>query len=466
MRFSRTIALVGVALLWWGCGPVVPIVALAALGIPRVRAWLRPTWRVVAIWAASVIAVTGLAIVVPDSWMPIPSASGRWITPEYVGRPARGEPAAGPLGESPQVRTRSYGVDGCRRVAVDSHARLLSVCGDADAPVLRLVDPESLRQLATKDLPVAADSRCFGAFVLDRDRAVVATNDQRLLVVRTADGDGDPDLTTQSSVSLADTLADDDCVVGLGQDTEGRTWFVSRSGLVGTVTDGQVRALDLAEQVSDPLTVDDGAAYVATAKTLSRVEVGPMGKPRTVWTSTADDPGPPAVRSGLVAVADGSDPSRLVVRSTADGSEVCTAEVAGDPVVAAATGFVVQDTEGYGGSLSTVLGRTTSGGLARVDVVDGRCRVTWRSDLDAPSGFPAVSVPSGLVYAVTKRHSWLGVDAWYLSALDLATGRTVFAVRTGLGVLHDNHRGSVTIGPDGSAYVPVLGGLVRVHDRD
>ena len=112
-----------------------------------------------------------------------------------------------------------------------------------------------------------------------------------------------------------------------------------------------------------------------------------------------------------------------------------------------------------------LLGRTTSRGIARVDVVEGKCRVTWTIDMNAPSGAPAVSVEDGFAYVWTKRHSWLGVDAWYLSALDLRTGRLVWARRTGLNPLVDNHGGAVALGPDRSAYVPVLGGIVRVADR-
>ena len=91
--------------------------------------------------------------------------------------------------------------------------------------------------------------------------------------------------------------------------------------------------------------------------------------------------------------------------------------------------------------------------------------MTESTDLDAPSGAPAISAEAGLAYVYTKRHSWLGVNAWYLTAVDLDTGRAVWARRTGLGVLRDNHHGAVALGPDGAAYVPVLGGFVRVRDR-
>ena len=87
-------------------------------------------------------------------------------------------------------------------------------------------------------------------------------------------------------------------------------------------------------------------------------------------------------------------------------------------------------------------------------IVDlGECEVAWTADVTAPSGVPAVAPGANLVYAYTKRHSWLGVNPWYLTALDLRTGRTAFAVRTGLGVLRDNHHGAVTLGPHASAYV-------------
>src|SRR5262245_64815646 len=109
-----------------------------------------------------------------------------------------------------------------------------------------------------------------------------------------------------------------------------------------------------------------------------------------------------------------------------------------------------------------MFGRTTTPGVARVDVRDGECRVTWTSDEVAPTSVPKASAAAGLVYVYTKRSSLLGVSAWYLTALDLRTGRTVFSKRTGLGTQFNNHYAAITIAPDGSAYVATLAGLVRV----
>src|SRR6478752_10607778 len=103
MRFARTVVLVGVGLLWFGFGPWVLVLAALSLLWPPAREWLRPTRRVVAVWAAVVVVLVGLAVVVPDGWVPIPPGPGRWATPSYVGRPSVAGAERGPVGESPTV---------------------------------------------------------------------------------------------------------------------------------------------------------------------------------------------------------------------------------------------------------------------------------------------------------------------------------------------------------------------------
>ena len=72
---------------------------------------------------------------------------------------------------------------------------------------------------------------------------------------------------------------------------------------------------------------------------------------------------------------------------------------------------------------------------------------------------------TGLVYAYTKRPSWTGVSSWYVTAIDAATGRTMWSVRTGTGMLMNNDHAAITIAPDGSLWIATLAGLVRVRDR-
>ena len=44
------------------------------------------------------------------------------------------------------------------------------------------------------------------------------------------------------------------------------------------------------------------------------------------------------------------------------------------------------------------------------------------------------------------------------------TGRRAWSVLTGVGLGHNNNYAPITFGPDGTAYVGVLGGLVTVRD--
>jgi hypothetical protein len=375
MRFTRTIALLGVGLLWLGFGPLVLLLAGISLCFRQVRDWLRPTRRVVLAWVGAVLALAAVAYAVPDGWVRLPPGPGHLVTPGYVGRPATAQPVKGlllesphlapggsrwpgPMGDSPHVWTKSYGVDGCQRIAVDSHGRLVSLCGSADAPVLRLVDPDNLRQLASKDLPERDDSPCFGAFYVDaHDRAVVATTDRRILLVSTADAEGDPDLTTQATVGIEDDIPDEDCVVGLQPDWQGRTWFVSAGGRVGVVDDGKVRVADLAEQVDRPLTVTRDGVYVVSEEAVYRIGAAAGAKPTLAWRTPYDGTSgsaPVVLSSGLVAVAvNGDSGLQVVLHRPGDGAEVCHTAVFGDDdsstdggLVAAGDAVVVQNASG------------------------------------------------------------------------------------------------------------------------
>ena len=510
MRFPRTLALLGIALLCLALGPWVLIAACGSLMVRGVRDRLRPTRRLAGILTSIVAGLAVLLLVVPAGWLPIPPGPGALVTPAYVGRPAYARPIrlsvpqppgvaraghrTGPLGESPEVDSAWYGLTRCATPAFDSHGRLVTVCRHRQAGVLEVIDPDTMRPLVTRDLPErpdGLDGACADApFYLDEaDRAVVATADRHVLVVETADAGGDADLTTRADLDLSTQVPADDCLVGLVPDGRGRVWFATRRGRVGNVdpSHGRVTAVELDEQVDNSLAADpDGGVYVVTTQALYRIDSGRSGRPSVRWRAAYDrgsgrksgqpsqgsGTAPALLAGGVVAITDNANPRmHVVLHDPADGSTVCTVEVFEDDRGATASalvpvgdGVVVENNHGHDGPLSTVLGRTTDAGLARVDVTGGRCRVAWTSTEAAPSADPVLSSHNGLLYAHTKQHSWWGADAWYLTAIDARSGRRVFGVRTGLGPLAASHAG-VTIAPDGSAYVTTLGGLVRVHDR-
>jgi hypothetical protein len=490
-------------LLWVAQGPVVLLVAAGLLCIPRVRWWVQDhayVSRRSAAWLAGGAALVALVVVVvPDGWLPVPPAPGVWAGPGYVGRPssphpipvagvaqnphrAGGDPAdrPGPLGRQPEVDTAWFGLQRCGRLELTSSDRVLALCASRSRRTLRLVDRDSLRPVATDDLPdVPGDSACDGeAVYLDAaDRAVVATGDRRVLAVRTTT-DGEADLATDAEWDLKPYVPHGDCLVAVAPDWSGRIWWASHAGLVGTVdpATGQVGVVDLGEEVGRDVTTDDGGAYVVTDEALHRLAVGADGTPRPVWRTEhagAGGSAPVLLDGGVVAITDEVD-DRLgvVLLARADGRQVCRQSVfeEGDgatdsDLAPLGSGVVVTNNDGYSSPRSTLLGFTSQPGIARVDVVEGACVLAWTSDAVSPASGVVASRANGLLYAWTKRPSLTGVSAWYLTAIDADTGRNRWGVRSGTGLLAGSDGSRIMLDRDGAAWLGTLAGLVRVRDR-
>ncbi len=537
---SRTLAwLVGwtiVAALFLAFGPWALVGCLLALVLalltPAGRRGLRPRhpW-----WGALVaVVVVGLLVAtvawVPTGRLPIPPGAAcwsprrtsgsrrrrgrsRWTIPQHPFLAANGRNSMhddgwatdayrgpGPLGKDPRVDTSWFGLEECATLAFDADGRIVAMCGDLRGPLLRVLDPESMRPLATRRLPdrpdvegkAAWENLCAGAyFYLDPDdRAVVATTDRRILQVETSDERGRPVLEVARTFDVSDVVPRGDCLVALMPDWSGRIWFATQDGRVGAVDPrtGRATVRDLGEEVANSLAVDATGVYVVTVRALYKVRADRAGKPVVAWRATYDHgsglkPGqlsagsgttPTVLPGGRVAITDNADPRMNVVfLDTTTGRTICRAPVFGEGESASDNslvsvgdgGVVVENNYGYGGPDSTMLGRTTSPGIARVDLDGDSCRVAWTSDEVAPTSVPKASLDNGLAYFYTKRPNRWGVAAWYLTALDVRTGTTVWSVRTGLGLFLNNHYAAITLAPDGSAYVATLGGMVRVRDR-
>lgn len=506
-----------VALLWGAVGPWTIAVVGALLLVPRVRARVprpRVSWRGAGVSTAVVAGLLAVVVLLPDGLLRIPSNGGFLVTPTYEGRQVAAEPLdlgepsqhpwmadsqvdrPGPLGDAPEADTAWYGLESCRSLQFASDGRLVAICSDHRGPVLRVLDAESLRPLASKRLPGSPDTddpvraeACSGArFYLDNgDRAVLATTDKRIQAIGTADADGQADLTVDQTWNLEQLLDEDDCLVRALADWSGRIWWASHRGRVGMLDTvaGGAKVLDLGERITQPFSVDESGVFLTTDQALYRLGVNEQGAAKVSWRVAYDrgvevkagqlvqgsGSGPTLVDDNLVAIADNAEPRmRVAFHDRSTGAEVCASALfdGGESatettLVSVGTGVVVVNDHGNRPT-ATVLGFTPTGGIARVDHEEGACRVVWSSEETAVAVRPVVSWATGLVYTVTKRPSVWGVSAWYLTALDARTGERAFSVRTGTGALHRTFHSFVALGPDGAAYVGNRSGVVRVRD--
>jgi hypothetical protein len=407
----------------------------------------------------------------------------------------------GPLGNRTSVRSVFEGRE-CASVTFDSRGRIVTICVGLDRPMLTLKDPNTLETLAEMALPPRRptpggnpfqDFTGGGYFYLDeRDRAILPTADHRLLIVALT-----PESTFEvvRDVDLSGVLAMDDKIISVLPDWSGRFWLATSQGKVVTVARDAdvVKAFDTKERNSNSFTVDEtGGVFIVTDGALYRFDAAADGTPAVTWRQTYDNTGeqkPGQVNAGsgttptligrdVVAITDNADPVNVVVyqrgRTISGAREICRSPVfekgasaTDNSLIGAGSSIVVENNYGYTGPTATEGGRSTAPGVERIDfdVAARTCRRVWKSKERSPTLVPKLSLPNGLVYVYTKEPQPTGgADLWYLTAIDFHTGRTVYKVLSGEGLGFNNNYAPVSIGPDGSAYVGVLGGLVRLAD--
>ncbi len=410
----------------------------------------------------------------------------------------------GPLGFDIERVSTFQAAAICGSVTFDSQGQIVSICVGAEGPRLMLFDPDNLDQLATLRLPPRrpgsgtgglnpfTDFAGGGYFYLDhRDRAVIPTTDRRILVVRQAAG---PRFVPVRDYDLSGLLAQGDAIVSALPDYLGFIWFVTTDGLVGHVDPptGAVEAIELpGEGITNSFAVDEtGGVYVVSDRALYRFDAGRGGSIVQSWRRRYDNHGaqkpgqvddgsgttPTVMGDDYVAITDNANPMKVVVyrRAKRIGGErrlVCEkpvfrrgASATDNSLIATRHSLVVENNFGYEGPTSTTQGGVTAPGIERVMVErDGKgCHTAWRSDEISPTVVPKLSLANGLVYAYTKNRD--GDDPWYLTAIDFRTGETMFKQLAGFGLGFNNNYAPITLGPDGTAYVGVLGGLVALRD--
>ncbi|MGW7519517.1 hypothetical protein ACWGJ2_28385 [Streptomyces sp. NPDC054796] len=516
----------------------------------------------------SLLAVAVFALPTPAYADDIPKAPGHRLVEQYEGAPADPAPVPGakppqhpymapngrsgmhadaagsgtypwqgPQGRNPEVSSEKMAALGgeCATVTFDAEGRIVTVCGTFEGFLVKLLDPETMDTLAEYKLPQRPStveaitrldfSRIFkdtsgGAYSYldDKDRLVFADSRQHILRLaheRSADGSwrfevtDEWDLTAHvphDCVSWTNLYPSGECdpVTSVMPDWEGRLWWVTRQGRVGTVDPdtGTVRSIRLeGEEIQNSFSVAEDGVSIVSDHALYSFRATDDGTPRAVWRQTYDrgtggKPGSVNQGSGTtpdlfggdaengggqkyVAITDNADDrmnvlvyrlgedvpddERLVCKVPVFGSGASTTD---NSLISWGNSLVVENNYGYENITSLTFGRSVAGGATRVDVrPDGSgCDTVWESDVRSPSTVPKLSTASGLLYFYEKPPNALGIDAWYLTAVDFRTGERRWRRLVGTGLAYDNNWAPVTLGPDGTAYVGVFNGLTAVRD--
>jgi hypothetical protein len=410
---------------------------------------------------------------------------------------------SGPLGKNLKVKSASYGIRECATMAFDSRDRIVGLCGGLEGFSMMVIDPVTLRPIS--ELRTSARNLLAGVnpftdicggtyFFLDADDVAYPTTGAKTVQKIKVHEDGK--LEKQHEWSLVDHMPADDCLIATMPDWDGRIWFFTQLGVVGTIDrdSGEVQTAHLpdGEEVTNSVATDEtGGMYVVSTHALYRFDATSAGVPEVTWRETYDrgtrlKPGNLSQGSGTtptllgerwVAINDNADPNTNILvfdrRKAAADRLHCTQPVLADnagttdnSLVAVGNSFIIENNFGYGGPTTTILGKTTTPGIARVMVDDDGCHVAWTNDSIAPSSVAKASLGNGLLYAYTKPKlaSANAVDAWYFTAIDIRTGETAWSRLTGTGIQWNNHYAAIYLGPDGAAYIATLAGLVRITD--
>jgi hypothetical protein len=284
-------------------------------------------------------------------------------------------------------------------------------------------------------------------------------------------------------------------------DSSGNLWFISQKGAVGYVNPatGKVVSTTLpsGEMITKSFATDSqGRVFVVSDSALYCFQATPSGGIQPVWRTTYDrgtseKPGQNQRGSGttptcfddaagnqFVTITDNADLFMHVnVYDRATGVLVAQQAVftnlpsQGDTensLIAVNDSILVENNYGNLSPKSTLGPATTEPDIDRVDFdpSTGQSRVTWQnSDISVPSIVSQLSTADGLEYTYAKDKR-----GWYWSALSYQTGDIVATGRiplskVALGAPANNYYGGLTVGPDGTAYAGVFGGIVAWRPR-
>ena len=396
---------------------------------------------------------------------------------------------------------------------VTIHISSSSLPGGGGAPTILLIDPATLETLDEAVLPPRPSnpsgkiSFAGGYFYLDQDSNVVcvvtaqtpaviqqiriySTSNDKLALLRTYDVSN----PIHSSTDVLNSVL---------PDSLGNIWYITQQGTIGYVTPSGMVSVEahLNEPISKSFASDgDGRVYIVTDSPDSKAGVdgalycyqaGAQG-PIRIWRTSYEcgtypiKPGQNQVGSGttptcfddsdgnrFVTIADNAPQMNVNVYSRDTGKLVAQqpvfTETSGEcacenSLIAVNRSIIIENNWGNSKIDSTAGHLMTKPGVARIDFdpATRESKVVWtNTEIAVPSVVSQLSTGDGMIYTYAK-----DTNGWYWAALDFETGQLVqpplYVKFTNPGQLkepNNNWYAGLTVGPDGSAYLSVFGGL-------
>ena len=396
----------------------------------------------------------------------------------------------------------------CGSLTFHSRGYIVSVCPSLVAPPqVRVIDPSTLELLATYDMPNAPDppgTKAYqnfaggGYFFLDgRDRVWSATKTSHLFVLQVApDGRS---ITKLRDYDLTSVLAPDERISSALPDFKGRIWFVSKKN--GKVAhpqpeDGAGSARSGSARTSRTRSRSTGAASTssrASACTASAPGTeSPWCSGRRRYRNTGivkpgqADAGsgttPTIMKGGYVAITDNADPMNVVVYRKAvrlrpgqhrvvcrvpvfDNGRGRHRELADHQRPLAVRGEQLR----LPGPVRAELGRADHAGLRARRREPERHRLPEGLDehdrAGADRGPEAVDPdrPDLHLHARPRGHARFASPGSGRRSAP-APAATVYKVYAGNGLGFNNNYAGLAIGPTGTAYLGVTGGMIALRD--
>ncbi|EGD55096.1 hypothetical protein [Gordonia neofelifaecis] len=458
---------------------------------------------------AAAVAVVGLATVCESTAVAspaVPSSGPAWTSLMH-GDPESSDSTAyrGP-GKNGHVVASSVPGGVCAATFVGSDGYPISLCTAYVAgtppqfatPVVTMFDPRTAQVVAR--LPLTKGKLLGGVygFLDNENRVVVADGSGRILRVGHHRAGAGWTLRIDEATDVSKQIGGDG-ITGLAPDYQGRTWFATTGGVIGTVLpDGRIGATHLpkGEELGNGLTIRRSGASVLTTHALYEMQADANGVPRTVWRRAYDSgaarkPGQLTWGSGTtptyfgpggdgwVAIVDSAAVPNLIVYNSDDGSQVCRTRAFAaanqgteNSPMAWGDSLVIPSTYGFQYPPMAVSGGPSDpafapfrGGMTRIDVRDGECKRVWENTTDRMATLPRLSRADGMIHGLAYG-PYLPVPQQVgpvnYVAVDFQTGRRVVTRQVGVAPADEPMQLTGMIAPGGVLWQGTITRMLKI----